>query len=327
MSPVARGIRQARWATPAALALALLALSIDASCAQDRAARNRPGDREIGSLVHAVQGKDPAVRRDAARSLGTYGPTARSAVPALIAALNANDWQLRALAADALVRIDPDPDRVAPPLIETFAEDASADYRNAVIEPVARALATLGRGAVPHLRRALADPRFTVRLGAAEALGALGPDAQEALPALASAVRDDDHLFVRTAAAQALERIDPDQAPDLARPLIDALVSQLGSDDPLERLDAATALREMGPAAAAAVPALMERLRDEQRAIRMAAMYALGAVGSAAAPAVPALAAALDDPDEGIQDAARRALRGIRTAEARAALEADSVSQ
>jgi hypothetical protein len=50
-----------------------------------------------------------------------------------------------------------------------------------------------------------------VRQKAAEALGALGPAAKEATPALVKALKDDD-LDARYAAGQALKAIDPETA-------------------------------------------------------------------------------------------------------------------
>lgn len=297
-------------------ALATIALLAGpAACGGERAdeveARARqPASTDVSRLVDALREGDVEARRSAARELGTLGRPARPAVPALIEALRARDWRLRATAAAALVRIEPDPERIVPPLIETFAEDGSSDYRSAVVEPVVRALATLGAGPVPYLRGALGDSRFEVRMGAAYALGELGRPARPALPTLEWAL-DDPNPFVATTAALAIEQIDPGTGPDRTRPFKQALVERLGSPDPMVRLDAAVALRDLGPSAALAVPALIKRLDDPRRAIQIAAIYALAAIGPDAAAAVPALTERLDAADEGVRDAARRALETI----------------
>ena len=61
---------------------------------------------------------------------------------------------------------------------------------------------------VTALIPALAAEDRIVRQVAAEILGRLGPDAQAAIPALVRALHD-SHGWVREAAAQALQKIDP----------------------------------------------------------------------------------------------------------------------
>jgi HEAT repeat protein len=56
-------------------------------------------------------------------------------------------------------------------------------------------------------------------------------------------------------------------------------------------------LRDMGPAAKAAVPALTETLKDPRPEVRREAILALGAMDFAAAPAVESIAAAFKDAD------------------------------
>lgn len=285
---------------------------------------NQATDTTLDRLVRSLEEGDAATRRRAAAELGLRGTAARPAVPALVRALRDRDWRVRAGAAAALAVTGAPPDRIVPPLIEAFAEEASADYRDAVVEPVTDVLVAIGAPSVPHLRDALTDPRFPVRLGAARALGALGSKARDAVPDLVRAL-DDPNFFVATTAARAIERIEPEAGPGRTRDFKARLVRQLESESPLARLDAAAALRELGATAEAAVPALIERLRDpdERRAIHMAAMYALAAIGPAAAGAVPDLADALGSADPGIRDAARRALTSIDTPEARRALATD----
>jgi HEAT repeat protein len=59
---------------------------------------------------------------------------------------------------------------------------------------------------VPALTEALADPEWTVRRQAALALGAIGPDAKPALPALRK-LEGDPHKAVRAAAQEARTKI------------------------------------------------------------------------------------------------------------------------
>src|SRR5262245_40764948 len=70
---------------------------------------------------------------------------------------------------------------------------------------------------------------------------------------------------------------------------VGAYVTQLKSQDQMERLNAATAIGQMGPRGTAAVPALIDMLNSTESVERMAAAMALARIGPDAAPALPAL--------------------------------------
>lgn len=92
---------------------------------------------------------------------------------------------------------------------------------------------------------------------------------------------------------------------------VDRLIQDLASPSSEKRMDAATALGELGPRASAAVPALVTALGDQDSYVRNFAANALGAVGPAAVSAVPALVNLLHDADESVSQAGQRALAGI----------------
>jgi HEAT repeat protein len=115
---------------------------------------------------------------------------------------------------------------------------------------------------VPALIKALGDEQWNVRRFASDALGTIGPRAQDAVPALANALADENWEV---------------------------------------RWGAAFALRGMGPAAQDAVPALATALGDEKREVRWCAALALGETGPRTKAALAALTRALGDeePDVG----------------------------
>jgi hypothetical protein len=107
--------------------------------------------------------------------------------------------------------------------------------------------------------RALSSPDEEVRHKAIFALGIIGPDRPEVVPALAGIVVDDA--------------------------------------DAESRHQAALALMKIGPAARTAVPELAQALADDEPAVRMCAALALGRLGAEARPAVPALIVAVQRAD------------------------------
>jgi hypothetical protein len=91
------------------------------------------------------------------------------------------------------------------------------------------------------------------------------------------------------------------------RPLAIALEDK----DESVRTKAFSALREIGPAAAEAVPALIEALKDKDKRVRRYAAEALGEIGPKAEKAVPVLINALKDKDEYVRSNAAFALGKI----------------
>src|SRR6266568_1958210 len=84
--------------------------------------------------------------------------------------------------------------------------DALKDTDSEVRQHTAMALASLGHEAIGPLTKALEDPVKEKRAGAAYALGQMGYNAHEAIPALLKALKDDEAL-VRRSASQAISRV------------------------------------------------------------------------------------------------------------------------
>ncbi len=272
----------------------------------------RRPERVLPTLIAAVQpGGEKAVRRDkdegrdtdrgwAMSLLGEIGPQARQTIPAVAQALGDPDPELRCRAPEALWRIEGRPERLVPTLIalvECREEDAP-------------------EGATWW------DPSY-IRCRAAALLGAIGPEARQAVPALIQAIKDQDSvLCVPAIDALAEMGLEGKQA-------IPAIVGHLGDQRAATVVPiphgiqfvgetAWIALGKMGPDAA--IP-LIPALKHKDKNVRMRAALALHDLGPQAKPAVGALAAALKDPEEEVRRYASRALGGIGP-EARAAIPA-----
>lgn len=169
-----------------------------------------------------------------------------------------------------------------------------ADRKSAVM-----ALEKLGpeaQEAIPALVQVLGDETPDVRRRAVRALGDIGP---EAIPALTLALRDEDPR-IRKYAIWELGKIGPEAVP--------ALTELLRDGDPEIRRHAVWALGDIGREG---VPALIRALEDENPEVRWAAAWTLGEVGPKAAEAVPALIQTLRDEGPEVRRASAWALGAI----------------
>lgn len=168
------------------------------------------GQAAVPELSRALTDPDVEVRQAAAWSLSQVGPKAAKAVPKLIDVLADPDPHVRSLAAVALAGMGRQAEPALPALIRALSDPV--DYVRA---PAADALGSLGaaaRDAVQPLADRLlttGEPVFVLRSVSA-ALGNIGPDAKDALPALREALK---MLRVTYTAQEAILKIEGRQIP------------------------------------------------------------------------------------------------------------------
>lgn len=134
----------------------------------------------------------------------------------------------------------------------------------------------------------LEDENCDVRRVAAEALCGLGPEAVGAIPALIQALRDAENAGVRSEIVGVLGRTGPEDG------VVPALIETLLEDkDAGVRGHTAFVLGGIGPEEGI-VPALIQAMVDDPN-MRWAVTEGLKNIGPAAAEAVPALIQALED--------------------------------
>lgn len=215
---------------------------------------------------------------------------------------------VRGAAATSLVRLGP---------------TAIAALEQALDKPALRTLAmellaaagSKAKPAVDNLVAALADADPATRGDAAVALAAIGPEAAEAVPALAKLLAGDEKEdALRYAAAYALGRIGPASAS-----VAETLRGLSKSEDELMASVAVWALLKIEPEnkaqVAAAVPVLRKALRGKRDLARLEAAAALGDLGAAAVSAVPILElVSEDDPLPAVRSAAAAAVAKIKAA-------------
>lgn len=271
----------------------------------------RGQEETVPALIKALRDDDRGVRYRAAWWLGEIGEGAKAAAPALVRALKEAravrrllihqtdnpDWgdkyRYESIVCKnciiALGKIGPASKEVLPALVKTF-ELEEADWETCGV--ATKALANIGKPSVPSLVEALRDGSSWVRWQVAVTLGQIGPEAEEAVPALVKALMREEtdmtrgmgrrHWYAREAAAKALGKIGPSAVP--------ALTEALQHKGPVGRHAAADALAGIGPRAKGAIPALERALRDEAKHVREAAADALRKINVSADESVPATA-------------------------------------
>jgi HEAT repeat protein len=205
----------------------------------------------LAALQGQLQNDSAAVRAHAAHALGKLKAT--KSVDAVTPLVSDKEAEVRNAAIFALREMKPGPE-VTVPLIDRVLQETDPMVRMQVLSLVAE----VGKPAVPSLMKLLASDESAP--WGCIALGAIGADAAEAVPALT-------------------KLLDPAHSPKL-------------------RLEAAMTLASIGPAAASALPELMKVLDKKDPAVLPGAIFAIGRLGPAGKPAERKLRdlAAREDP-------------------------------
>lgn len=235
-------------------------------------------------------------------------------------------------------------------LDEAGRESLAKDFVGLLLDPDAgvdrsagAALIRLGKAAVGVIRTKLASPE--TRLAALEILGAIGPQAKDAVPDVIAALSTNDAEF-RSDAAMALGRMGSEAAEAVPQLLT---MLEGPASEPSDRYAAAFALGRAGAVAKAALPKLREiaqgkdellatvaawaalkispddtamietaipllrrALRADREPVRLEAAISLGEIGPAAATALPILElVSEEDPSKSVRQAADEAVRKI----------------
>jgi HEAT repeat protein len=195
-------------------------------------------DVVVKALTGQLQNDSAAVRAHAVHALGAL--KAASGVEFIVPLVFDKDAAVRNAAIVAIRELKPGP-QVTVPLIDNVLKETDPMVRMQVLTLVAE----VGKPAVPALIKLL-DNEESAPWGCI-ALGAIGPDAAEAVPTLANLVGS--------------------------------------GHQPKIRLEAAMALSSIGPAAASALPELMNVLDRNEPVVLPGAIFAIGRLGPLGKPA------------------------------------------
>src|SRR5262249_40811646 len=147
--------------------------------------------------------------------------------------------------------------------------------------------------------KALQDQDGIVRGSAARALGKIGAETADVVPALIKALEDQDATGVSGSAVEALVNIGRPALPQLIAALNErnGVVFRSGVAEAMARI------RDKN-----AVPALIKALEDQDKVVRRTAAQALGVIGAKDADAVSGLIKAIGDDDGFVRRSAAEAL-------------------
>jgi HEAT repeat protein len=155
-------------------------------------------------MISRKQGRD---RDSAVSSLIRVGPAAKSAVPRLVEILQ-DPRTASAGPALAILAIDPASGKPALDWIhQKLKNGPDDDHANDLVREMGK-LGPAAKPLVPELIALLKSPSEYFRSSAARALGLVGPEAADALPALREAAKSDPDEVVRLGAVESIRLIE-----------------------------------------------------------------------------------------------------------------------
>ncbi len=322
----------------------------------------RPAGRVIEAVIKGARDTAPAVREGAIEALARFRLPDDALLPLAKDSLAHPDGRVRLAVVDLVVgrkallaRLAPDLEALAASrdegtahhaafLLARTGPDSVPRLLNALrqktshIDPIAEALAQIGRPSVDLLTRAVKDPDPRVRRGAALALGRIRPVVPGTAATLTAGLSDPDR-DVRAAFLTAIGVIGPraaeavptvrgllkDDSPEIrilaleflarATPRDDRLVADIApllkDSDPRVERRTVEVMRTLGPRGFKAMPEIVAKLDSKDPQVRLASVEFVESHGLAAAGAIPPLTRLLDDPAPRVRMISARALGGM----------------
>jgi HEAT repeat protein len=171
---------------------ALLTLLADPEAVEDRAvvlqsvmlASPQIQERAVIALAGLLSRADPVIRPEVLEMLGSLGPQASAALPALEALSRDSDSAVRAMAGMAMVAIDGPASQkgIAVLVVACIDPTVPLEWRHAALEKIAVADPPAFAAVTPGLIRQLGHSNRDVRLAALELLSMIVPDTPAWMP-------------------------------------------------------------------------------------------------------------------------------------------------
>jgi len=234
----------------------------------------------MAAYVPALHDADTDNRREACAMLGSLGPVAKPAVPALGAALDDPQETVRMHAVGALGEIGI-PASVVIPTLAKALHDPSPVVRHRAVSQFAFSMPPI-ESVVPYLKELTEDKDQSVATLAKSALSSPHRLAKDRTAVYSTMLQMGN---ANEYALRQLAQLGPEAAGT-----VPAVIPVLKDNRPLHRYLAAEALGAIGPGARDAVPALTAVLQDEDVVVRESVAEALRAIETGAAAGPPSAA-------------------------------------
>ncbi|MEQ8787232.1 MAG: HEAT repeat domain-containing protein [Pirellulaceae bacterium] len=240
---------------------------------------------ELATIL-ADEKEELQLRIQVVRTLERIGESAVAAVPAFVSVKKeifraARTGQLTDQESELLYNVDRLLKEISLHSLVALLKDELPAKRRAAAEALQWANPQEAREHVATFVTALQDKDPGVRSMVAHVLGRIGPEVEEAVPALEPLLNDEDEDVVR-AAGDALQRMGP----AAVAPLLEGLTNE----NSLTRAVSARVLGGLKSVPKEVIAALMRSLEDPDESVQKATITSLSEVGG---PALPALQAAI----------------------------------
>jgi HEAT repeat protein len=258
----------------------------------------------LNRAARDLKDRDHRIRAAAARRLGTAEADPASVLDLLRNAITDPEPTVREAVVTALGRRAPE--AAVPELLGACCADAVEKVRSAAREAIVR-VRSVPPKAVPAFKRAVRDPRDSVRACAAQVIRVLN---QRVLTALLPAMLQDKSRAVRAAAIGAVFTLRVDLPGVVST--VEAIARRAPTSDDyeskLERLRALTVLAALRPRHKLVVPAALPLAHDRDYRVRGMALIVFQQLSPRPPVVAATLAAALRDPHSAVRNTAARIL-------------------
>jgi HEAT repeat protein/S1-C subfamily serine protease len=152
----------------------------------------------VTKMTQLLAERDKDLRLTILTALKEMGPAAKEAVPAIGNCLDFKDKEVSLQALEVLGGLGPDAKAAVGDIIRLFLDEDTSPT-NTLRGKAVDTLAKIGKPAVQRVHQALKQSNKFVRIGAAQALGQIGPDAKEATSSLRQMSNSPDPLLHQAA--------------------------------------------------------------------------------------------------------------------------------
>jgi HEAT repeat protein len=225
----------------------------------------------VAVLTESLTCRDQDLREQAVGTLATLEPVTKPAAPALLRIFkDPDEGNLRILAARALVGVGQEVEAVEPALVAAL-EDRNPEVRQAAVQAFV-GVGSRDPAAIPALIAMLRDPTLHGPNASRQALLTFG---DRAIPALLEAARDKDP-DVRAAAFEVLPHVGPGGREDVRAAVKEALKDPDTRVRLTAAEDFLMVEHDSAKALGGALPVAEAGMKDTDPAVRFAAVQALG---------------------------------------------------